>query len=284
MQLSRPWSPPSGPLGRLSAASAARAVASRERHSLQSLAGEAIETPVPPDFVAAFRALGAGHATAVGEVAVIAEIKRASPSKGVLNDGLDPIQRVLAYGLGGASAISVITEPTEFHGELDDLRRASASSGRPCIRKDFIVDEIQLAEARLYGGAAALLIARALPTERLHALVTYARKVGLEPLVEVRDTLELEDAIAAGAQVIGVNNRNLETLDVDDEVSARLLPEIPASLVAVYESGVRTREDVVRAASFGADAVLVGSSLSVATDPAVAVRALTGIGRAGRAH
>jgi indole-3-glycerol phosphate synthase len=130
MQSSRPWSPPVGPLGRLSAASAVRAARARESISLQSLAGQAIEMPVPPDFLAVFRALGAGHAGATGTLAIISEIKRASPSKGVLNDGIDPVERVLAYGLGGASAHSVITEPTEFHGSLvicgAPVRRADA--------------------------------------------------------------------------------------------------------------------------------------------------------------
>jgi indole-3-glycerol phosphate synthase len=274
MQVVRPWSPPTGPLGRLSSFSHERAVAARASGDLEGMASRALTLPVPPDFVAAL---------AGGGVAVIAEVKRRSPSKGAINEGLDAVAQVEAYASGGAVAFSILTEPSEFGGTLDDLHRAARAGRGPCIRKDFLVDEVQLAEARLMGAASALLIARALPTEKLHSMVNGARLLGLEPLVEVRDEHELEDAVAAGARVIGVNNRDLETLAIDEAVSARLLPRIPADVIAVYESGVASRDDVLRAAAMGADAVLVGSWLSAAADPAAAVASLTGVARVRRA-
>ncbi|MCU0619375.1 MAG: indole-3-glycerol-phosphate synthase [Gemmatimonadaceae bacterium] len=270
----RAWTPPTGPLGRLSSLSGQRAAASRAATPLEALARAALAVPAPPSFRDAL-------VSAEG-VAVVAEVKRRSPSKGAINDAIDAGAQVRAYAAGGAVAFSILTEPSEFGGALDDLRTAAAALARPCIRKDFLVDEIQLAEARLAGAASALLIARALPTERLHALVNAAVALGLEPLVEIRDEWELDDAVAAGARVIGVNNRDLETLVIDDAVSARLLPRIPREAIAVYESGVASRADVERAAAMGADAVLVGSALSAAADPAMAARALVGVARRPR--
>jgi indole-3-glycerol phosphate synthase len=150
------------------------------------------------------------------------------------------------------------------------------------LRKDFLVDTLQLLEARAYGASAVLLIARALPPRQLVVLVASARALGLEPLVEVRDQRELDRALAADATVIGVNNRDLETLRVDPGTAAGLIPGIPAEVIAVAESGVSGRIEAETAAAFGADAVLAGSALSAASDPAAAVRALTGLVRAGR--
>ena len=274
MQVVRAWTPPSGPLGRLSSLAGERAAASRAARSLDVLTAEALAMPTPPRF--------AGTLAGAEGVAVIAEVKRRSPSKGAINAAIDPAAQVTAYADGGAVAFSILTEPSEFGGSLDDLRVAAAAVAQPCIRKDFVVDEIQLAEARLAGAASALLIARALPSDRLHALAGAAVALGLEPLVEVRDEWELDDALTAGARVIGVNNRDLETLAIDDAVSARLLPRIPRAVVAVYESGVSARADVERAAAMGADAVLVGSWLSAAADPAAAVRTLVGVARQPR--
>lgn len=274
MQVARPWTPPVGPLGRLSELGRTRAAEARAARPLDAWAGEALAAPAAPDLMAALR--GADG------LAVIAEVKRRSPSKGAINDAIDPVAQVGAYAHGGAAAFSILTEPSEFGGSLDDLRAAARAYARPCIRKDFVVDEVQLAEARLAGAAGVLLIARALPTERLHALFNGARALGLEPLVEVRDEAELDDAVACGARVVGVNNRDLETLRIDDAVSARLLPRVPRDVVAVYESGVTSRADVERAAAMGADAVLVGSWLSAAPDPAAAVATLTGVARVAR--
>ncbi len=216
------------------------------------------------------------------DVAIIAEVKRRSPSKGALDESLDAAARTAAYALGGAAAVSILTEPTEFGGSLEDLVAAHAAVSVPLLRKDFIMHEVQLLEARAHGASAALLIVRAHPAARLFALAAAARSVGLEVLLEVRDERELERALGVPGAVIGVNNRNLETLAIDDAVSERLLRLIPADRIAVYESGVRDVEAVRRAAALGADAVLVGSVLSVAPDATAAVRALTGIARSPR--
>ncbi|HYW51147.1 MAG TPA: indole-3-glycerol phosphate synthase TrpC [Gemmatimonadaceae bacterium] len=274
MQVARAWTPPVGPLGRLSSASAARAETSRAAKPYDEQVAEALATPAPPDLLAVL--------AAQSDVAVIAELKRSSPSRGAINTGLDAAQQVRAYADGGAAAFSILTEPSEFGGTLADLGIAATLGIGPCIRKDFITDAIQLVEARRTGASAALLIARAIPTERLQELVFVSRMLGVEPLVEVRDEDELVDALASGALLIGVNNRNLETLEMDTAASARLLPLVPVTHIAIYESGVKSREDVERAASYGADAVLVGSSISATGTPSDAVRSLTGIARVRR--
>jgi indole-3-glycerol phosphate synthase len=216
------------------------------------------------------------------DIAVIAELKRRSPSKGELDGSLDAAARAAAYASGGAAALSVLTEPSEFGGSLDDLDAAHRAVTLPLLRKDFIVDEIQLLEARVHGASAVLLIARAHREVRLYALAAAARSVGLDVLLEVRDERELERALGVPGGVIGVNNRNLETLVIDDAVSERLLGLVPSDRVAVYESGVADVEGVRRAAELGADAVLVGSALSVASSPTDAVRRLTGVARRAR--
>lgn len=274
MQVARVWTPPTGPLGRLSSASAARAAAARASIPYDVRESAALSTPMPADILAAI----SGRA----DVAVIAELKRSSPSRGAINTSLDAEAQVRRYAEGGATAFSILTEPSEFGGSLADLRVAAALGVGPCIRKDFITDAVQLAEARQAGASAALLIARALSATALAELVLVARKLGVEPLVEVRDEVELAMALDAGALLIGVNNRNLETLEVDGVTSTRLLPLIPVTHVAIYESGVRSREDVEVAAACGADAVLVGSMISASDTPAQAVAALTGVPRRKR--
>ena len=217
-----------------------------------------------------------------GTVAIIAELKRRSPSKGAINETLDVPSRAADYARAGAAALSVLTEPARFGGSLDDLRAACAAVAIPLLRKDFIVDELQILEARANGASAVLLIARALPEAKRESLAATARAVGLDVLLEVRDERELEHALRIDHAVIGINNRNLETLVIDDSVSARLLRLVPAGRTAVYESGVQSRSDVERAASLGADAVLVGSSLSLSPDGAAAVAALAGVPRHAR--
>jgi len=165
---------------------------------------------------------------------------------------------------------------------VDDLRQVRDALAIPILKKDFHVAPIQLLEARALGASAALLIARALSPERLEEMSAYGRSIGLELLVEVRDEDELRRALDAGATMIGVNNRNLETLEIDATTSERLIPSIPAQLVAVAESGVRTRAEVERYANAGADAVLVGSALSASPDPIAATRALCGVPRRSR--
>lgn len=265
------WVPPDGPLGRLAAHSAVRAAAAQgNRSALERLAAGLASAP---SFAGALKR---------PDVAVIAELKRRSPSKGLLDASLDASLRAAAYARGGAAALSILTEPSEFGGSLDDLSAARRSVAAPLLRKDFIVHEIQLLEARVAGASAVLLIARALPIDRLVALATEARALGLDVLLEVRDERELDCALGVPYAVIGVNNRNLETLQIDDAVSARLVRRVPRDRIVVYESGVRDADGVRRAAGLGADAVLVGSALSVAEQPEDTVRALTGVPRSAR--
>jgi indole-3-glycerol phosphate synthase len=226
-----------------------------------------------PDFVTALR----------GErVKVIAEVKRRSPSRGEINAELDPASRSREYQRGGAAAISVLTEPTHFAGSEQDLVDVSAAVTVPLLRKDFILDETQIIEARAWGAAAVLLIARALPESELIALAQTAREWNVEPLIEVRTEEELRAALLAQARVIGVNSRDLETLAVDARAIDRLVPRVPSEVIAIAESGMQTLADVERAAHAGADAVLIGSSLSAAVDAASAVRELIGVERRGR--
>lgn len=224
----------------------------------------------------------AGALRAGSDVAVIAEVKRRSPSKGVLNAGLGAAGAARLYVDGGARAISVLTEPAEFGGSNDDLVGVGDAVAVPVLRKDFHVDPLQLWEARSLGASAALLIVRALGPEGTLEMAAAAREAGLEVVHEVRDEAELEWAVESGAEIIGVNRRNLESLELEDAVIERVLPRVPAALVAIAESGVRGPADVVRVASFGADAVLVGSVLSTSAHGGDAVRALTGAARRTR--
>jgi indole-3-glycerol phosphate synthase len=215
------------------------------------------------------------------DVAVIAEVKRRSPSKGAINPGIGAEAQAGAYAMGGAAALSILTEPRHFGGSDADLVAAQGHR-LPLLKKDFHVRPLQVIQARALGASAVLLIARALDPTTLDDLVRLARAVGIEPLVEVRDAWELDRALTSGTTVVGVNSRNLETLEMDPELAARLVPKIPGACVAVHESGIVARDDVERAALAGADAVLVGSSLSAAPDPEVAVRDLTGVPRRSR--
>jgi indole-3-glycerol phosphate synthase len=215
-------------------------------------------------------------------VSVIAEIKRRSPSKGILNARLSAADQARAFEAGGAAAISVLTEPDFFDGTLQDLVDAARASSIPLLRKDFHISQGQLPEARDAGASAVLLIARALEPAHLRQLMQAARAAQLECVVEVRNEDELALAVDAGAEMIGVNSRDLETLEVDERVPRRLMPMVPRGTIGIWESGVRTRDDVQRAADCGADAVLVGSALSAAPDPAALVRALASIPRKAR--
>jgi indole-3-glycerol phosphate synthase len=214
-----------------------------------------------------------------GDVAIIAEVKRSSPSKGVINAGIDVKAQVAAYEAGGAAAVSILTEPSRFSGSNDDLTSARQAARVPILKKDFHVDVLQIFEAKTLGASAALLIVRALPPAKTRELAAAARDVGLEVLVEVRTEAELDLALSLDALVIGVNSRDLETLVIDPDTPSRIIPLIPADRVAVAESGVRARDDIERLAALGADAVLVGSAISASRDPETAVRALTGVAR-----
>lgn len=272
MQANRSWTPPLGPLGRLSAAAAERAEALTFQRA--QLAARARDVAPAVDFATALRSRP--------DVAVIAEVKRRSPSKGVINADIDPATQVAAYARGGAAALSILTEPTEFGGAIDDLLAARRATSLPLLKKDFHVHPVQALEARAAGASAMLLIARALHPDRLRELADAAADAEVSVLVEVRTEAELDDALALDDAVIGVNSRDLETLHVDTSVACRLLTLIPAGRLAVAESGVSGRSDVERFAAAGADAVLVGSSVSGASDPAAAVGALTGVTRVAR--
>ncbi|MBU6363046.1 MAG: indole-3-glycerol phosphate synthase TrpC [Acidobacteria bacterium] len=209
-------------------------------------------------------------------ISLIAEMKRASPSKGPIRPDATVTDIVRAYEAAGASACSVLTEPHWFGGSLDDLVEARAACDVPLLRKDFIVDPYQLAEARLAGADAILLIVAALDPGELTSLQDQAGEIGLDCLVEVHDEEELETALECGAEIIGVNNRNLQTLDVDPDTALRLLVDAPAGSIVVAESGITSNADVQRLEEAGVDAILVGEALMREDDPAAAVHALLG--------
>jgi indole-3-glycerol phosphate synthase len=213
---------------------------------------------------------------------VIAEVKRKSPSKGVINAGISAVDQARAYERGGAAAISVLTEPNHFNGSVDDLAAVTGAVGIPALRKDFHIDPIQLLEARVHGATAALLIVRALRPDRFTEMLSTAHSLGLEVIVEVRDEDELRLALDCGVSIIGINNRNLETLVIDPATSERLLPLIPPSVIAIAESGMSMRKDVERVAALGADAVLIGSSLSASDNPTAMVKDFASVPRVAR--
>jgi indole-3-glycerol phosphate synthase len=211
-------------------------------------------------------------------VAVIAEVKRSSPSKGALSAIADPAGLAAEYEAGGAGAISVLTEGRRFGGSLADLSAVRAAVSIPVLRKDFIVTSYQLWEARAHGADLALLIVAALEQEQLVSLIERAESIGLTALVEVHDELETERALLAGARLIGVNARNLKTLEVDRDTFARVAPGIPADIITVAESGVRGPHDLLAYAASGADAVLVGESLVTGGNPRQSVHDLVTAG------
>ena len=208
---------------------------------------------------------------------VIAEVKRRSPSKGDLADIPDPAELAGRYAAGGAAAISVLTEERRFGGSLADLRAVRAAVDVPLLRKDFMVEPYQLLEARAAGADLALLIVAALDDDTLRRLHDDARELGLTVLVEVHDEAETERAVALGAELVGVNARNLRTLDVDPGAFARLAPLVPGDRVLVAESGITGPDDVATYVGLGARAVLVGEALVRDGDPEGAVRTMTGV-------
>ena len=211
-------------------------------------------------------------------VSVIAEVKRSSPSKGALATITDPAALAVKYAAGGAATISVLTEQRRFGGSLADLEAVRAAVDIPVLRKDFIVTSYQLWEARAAGADLALLIVAALSQSELESLVDRAVSIGLTPLVEVHDEEEVDRALAAGANLIGINARNLKTLEVDRGTFARLAPRVPDHVVRVAESGVRGPHDVFEYAKKGADVVLVGETLVLGENPRAAVADLVAAG------
>lgn len=211
-------------------------------------------------------------------VTVIAEVKRSSPSKGSLAAIDDPAALAADYEAGGAAVISVLTEQRRFGGSLDDLDAVRAAVDLPVLRKDFVVSSYQLWEARAHGADLVLLIVAALEQEALVSLVERAGSIGLTPLVECHTADEVHRALDAGARIVGVNARDLRSLEVDRSVFARLAPLIPDGVVRVAESGVRGPHDLIEYARAGADAVLVGESLVTGKDPRAAVHELVNAG------
>ena len=211
---------------------------------------------------------------ATGGVRLIAEVKKASPSRGTLSAALDPAAQAAAYARAGAAAVSVLTDSKYFRGALGDLVAARAVVELPLLRKDFILEEYQLWESRAAGADAVLLIVAALEDSRLRDLHHAAKGIGLAALVEVHTAAELDRALALGAPVIGVNNRDLQTLETRLETSLALLPRVPRAHTTVSESGIATGADVRRVVGAGAHAVLVGEALVRAPDVAALVREL----------
>ena len=216
------------------------------------------------------------HLRAAGS-SVIAEVKRRSPSKGELADITDPAALARRYAAGGAAAISVLTEERRFGGSLADLRAVRAAVDVPVLRKDFIVTDYQVLEARAAGADLVLLIVAALDDDTLRRLYDQARELGLSVLVEVHDEPETERAVALGAELVGVNARNLKTLEIDSDTFGRLAPLVPDDRVKVAESGIFGADDVQRFVTEGARAVLVGEALVKDGDPESAVRSMTGV-------
>lgn len=243
----------------------AAAKAARPARDFEARLGQA---PSAPPFAAALKV--------PGEVRVIAEVKRASPSAGVLRGDFDPAAIARAYESAGAAAVSVLTDEPFFQGHLDHLCEVRSAVTLPLLRKEFVLDRYQLLEARLAGASAVLLIAEILPGERLAELHQGALDLGLEVLVELHDAPELTRVVDAGARVIGVNNRDLRTFQTRLDHTIELMPRIPAGLVVVSESGIRTPADVARLREAGVDAILVGETFLRAADPGRALRELMG--------
>jgi indole-3-glycerol phosphate synthase len=241
----------------------------QEKVPLDRVREMAAAAPPPLDGYNALRAPGVG---------VIAEVKRASPSRGMLATIADPAELACEYALGGARCVSVLTEQRWFGGSLEDFTAVRAAVDVPLLRKDFVVSAYQVHEARAYGADLVLLIVAALEQNALEGLLERVESLGMTALVEVHDEDEADRALAAGARVIGVNARNLKTLEIDRTVFERIAPGLPGHVVKIAESGVRGPHDLIKYASAGADAVLVGEGLVTQKSPRDAVAELVTAG------
>lgn len=235
--------------------------------SMEEVAAQAEHAPRPVSFRAALTRPG---------LAFITEIKGASPSAGTIRSDVDPVAIARAYEAGGAAALSVLTDARYFQGSWEALRAVCRATRLPVLCKEFVIDPYQIDEARVAGASAVLLIAAILDGAQLRGCLQHAHARGLDALVEVHTADEVTVALDAGASMIGINNRNLETLQVDLETTARLRPSIPAGVVVVSESGIETREQVERLGRLGIDAVLVGTTLMASPDPSAKLRDLRG--------
>jgi len=254
-------------LDQIVAATRARVAESRGRADLRDLERRA-ESHGPRGFRAALAAKGRDS------IAVVAELKKASPSRGLIRASFDPARLARELESAGAACLSVLTDEEFFQGSLENLRKASANASIPCLRKDFIVDEFQLLEARANSADAVLLIVAALPQAELEKLAGGARSCGLEVLCEVHDRHELQRALDAGCELIGVNTRDLRTFRVDLQTAFDLASQFPSGVVRVAESGIHSAEDVARLRAAGYHAFLVGESLMRAERPGEALREL----------
>ena len=253
-----------------------------KREEVRSLAGtgpelrsRAADAPPPRGFAAALRR--------PGEVRLLAEVKRRSPSAGEIRPGADPAEVAHAYQQGGAAAVSVLTDRDYFGGDLDALRNVASAVALPVIRKDFVIDPLQVWEARGAGADAVLLIVRILDDALLGELHAQIRDLGMDALVEAHNADEVERALAAGVTLLGINNRDLDTFVTDLDLSMRLAGAVPAEVTLVAESGIRVAADVDRLGAAGVDAILVGESLMRQQDLRAAAAALAGRPKVERA-
>lgn len=256
-------------LTRILAVKREEVAAAKARKTLEELRAEASNQPPPRDFTGAIR-----RKIAAGQPAVIAELKKASPSKGVLRADFRPEEIAADYETHGAACLSVLTDRVFFQGGPEILRAARAACALPVLRKDFIVDIYQIAEARAMGADAVLLIAAALDAETLREFETAARELGLAVLVETRDSEELEAALRLETPLIGINNRDLRTFRVDTQTTLDLLPAIPPGRLTVTESGILTPDDVQRMRRAGVNVFLVGEAFMRAEQPGKALETL----------
>ena len=243
----------------------------RECVPLAQLLAKAVQAGAPRDFTGALRA-----AIEAGRSAVIAEVKKASPSQGVLRADFDPAAIGSSYARHGAACLSVLTDVQYFQGAPEFLQQARAASGLPVLRKDFIIDDYQVVEARSWGADAILLIVAALDRPRLHALEVAAHELGMAVLVEVHDAAELDLALELNTPLIGINNRNLRTFETRLEVTLDLLSRIGPERIVVTESGILSRADVARMRAAGVNAFLVGEAFMRADDPGAELARLFG--------
>jgi len=239
----------------------------KKKIPLEEMRKAAFRQPAALDFAPALRGDG---------IRLIAEVKKASPSRGLIRADFHPVEIARTYAAGGAAAISVLTEPNFFQGSLDYLRDIKKSLGDiiPLLRKDFINDPYQVYEARAYGADALLLIAAILSPAKLSELLSLSHELGMKCLVEVHNEAEVETALKSGAKIIGINNRDLRTFKVDINTTRRLKPLIPEDRIVVSESGIKNRSDVEKIKSWGVDAVLIGEALMASKDIAAAMKEL----------
>lgn len=255
-------------LSRILASTREEVEAARSRVSLEEMKSRALDQPA---------ALSLAQVLQGPRIRIIAEIKRASPSKGSLCPGLDAASLARSYAENGAAAISVLTEPRHFGGSLEDLAAARKGLGGrpvPLLRKDFILDPYQVYQARAFGADAVLLIAAILEGQRLAELLALSHELGMECLVEAHDEAEAQEAVTTGAGIIGINNRDLKTFEVDLNTTARLRPLIPPGRIVISESGIRSRQDLEMLAQWKVQAALVGEALVTAPDPGAALKEL----------